>query len=465
MIPFVGPSYSLTTRKADVQRSINLMLKQTESGTGKAALNFYLESIPGLTLFASPGSAVRGGIYADGRCFVVAGSTLYEVSSAGVCTSRGTLLSNSGVVDLAYGLDQVVIVDGPYGYVLTLATNVFARITSAAFYGSDRVFYLDGYFVFNRPGTQQFYISAIDDASTLDALDFASAEGAPDDLISLVSAHRELWLFGETTTEVWYNTGAVDFPFARNSGAFLEIGCAAKHSAQRLDNSVIWIGRDTQGAGQVFRAVGYVPQRISNFAIEEALATSTDLSGAIAFTYQQNGQSFYCLQAPGLSTTLVFEATSGQWHERADLVSGAISQHRGRVHVFAFDKHLLGADDGNLYELDPDVYVNGSDVLYRERTSPHYAKPGLVRAFFDRFKADVVVGVTGSGVSPLVELCWSDDGGYTWSAWLSRSLGQIGEYGTRVEWSKLGSARDRVWKLRCTSNAKFSIVGAEIQAR
>lgn len=464
MIPFVGPSYALASRKADVQRSINLMLKQTESGTGKPALNFYLESVPGLAQFADLNNeAIRGAILVGDRCFVVAGADLCEVYSDGTSEGRGTLGALDTVVDMAYGLNQLVIVDGVAGYVFTLATNTFAQITSPAFYGADRVGYLDGYFVFNRPDTQQFYISAIDDATTLDALDFASSEASPDDLVSLVVDHRELWLFNELTTEVWYNSGASDFPFVRNNGAFIEIGCAAKHTAQKIGNAVIWVGRDKNGAGQVFQAVGYTPQRISNFAIEEALATSTDLASSKAYCYQQDGQTFYVLQAPGLDRTLVFETTSGQWHDRVDVVDGSLAQHRANNHVYAFGKHLVGADDGFLYEQSASYYTNAGDVLYRERTSPHNSRPDMERIAFSSFKADVVVGVAPQGVEPVAELAWSDDGGNTWSNWLSRSIGAVGEYAQRVEWHRLGNARDRVWKLRCTSNAKFSIVGAAVQ--
>lgn len=458
----VGPSYQLATRKADCQRAINLMLKQTESGTGKPEKNFFLEGIPGLVLFSELTDEIRGSIVADGRCFVVAGATLYEIASDGTETSLGSLATTTGVVDMAYGNTQLVIVDGTHGYVLTLSTDVFTEIVSTSFYGSDRVGFLDGYFIFNRPDTGQFYISAIDDATSLDALDFATAEGSPDDLISLVVDHRELWLFGDVTTEIWYNSGNSDFPFTRNSGAFIEIGCAAVHSAQKIGNSVMWIGKDVNGQGQVYRAAGYSPQRVSNFAVEEALAESTDLSAAKAFAYQQGGQTFYCIQAPGLETTWVFELTSGQWHERADIVNGDLSQHRGNNHVFAFNKHLLGADDGNLYELNNTTYVNHQDVLYRERTSVHQSAPSLERVAFNTFKADVTVGDTGSGVTPVVELCWSNDGGRTWSNWLARTLGEIGEFSTRVEWHKLGTARDRVWKIRCTDNARFSIIGAAV---
>lgn len=49
-IPFVGPSYDLAVKKADVQRSVNLMPTPIESGMGKAPM--FLKPVPGLTQFS-----------------------------------------------------------------------------------------------------------------------------------------------------------------------------------------------------------------------------------------------------------------------------------------------------------------------------------------------------------------------------------------------------------------------------
>lgn len=458
----VGPSYSLATRKAAVQRAVNYMLRAVEPGNEKSG--FYLQQVPGLTHFATLGQEIRGAVQVGQRLFVVSGALLYEVASDGVGTVLGTLTSSTGAVDMAVGVTQLVIVDGDYGYMLTLASNDFAAITDADFYGSTRVAYLDGFFVFIRPDSQQFYISAIDNANDLDALDFASAESSPDELVSVVVTQRELWLLGSITTEVWFNAGAA-FPFQRVQGATIEAGCLAPQSAQTVDNSVIWLGRDRNGVGMVWRAQGYQPQRVSTHAVEESLRASTDIANARAYTYQQDGQTFYALNAPGLDTTWVYDASVGQWHERAEHDAGELSPHRALVHVFAHGRNLVGDAAGKLYYFDPTNNTNDGDTLYRERTSPHEAAPNRNRVFFDRLRLDVEVGQTGQNTTPSMELQWSNDGGYTWSNWLARSLGAVGQYSQPVEWRRLGQARDRVWRLRCTSDCRASIINAAVEAQ
>lgn len=458
-LPIVGPSYTLATRKADIQRSVNLHLVGMET-PGKAP--FIMDSVPGLNLFASMGAAVRGIVQAANRLFVAAGSTLYEVSATGVPTVRGTLSSSAGVVSMAYGITQLVIVDGPNGYVLTLATNVFQQITSSGFYGSNRVRFLDNYFLFVHPLTQQFYISAINDATSEDPLDFASAESQPDNLITLEVDHSEIWLFGSQTTEVWFDSGAADFPFQRNRGASIEIGCQAPHSVQKLDNSVFWVGQDINGSGIVFRSQGFQAQRVSTQAIEQQLQSSSDLSSATAYTYQDRGLSFYCINAPGLASQWCYEVSTGSWHERCDLDSfGNFAQSRVQNYAFCFGLRIVGASDGNLYTLSHTTYMNYLDPLVRMRVTPHDAVPGRVIQFFRAFYLDCTTGEAALGVDAFVELSWSKDSGASWSNSIMRSIGKTGQRFSRLLWTLLGSARDRVWRIKFSGNAPFSIVDGQ----
>lgn len=462
-LPIIGPSYVLATRKADIQRSVNMHLVGMET-PGKAP--FIMDSIPGLALFATLGIAIRGGINVEGRMFVVAGSMLYEISSTGIATSRGTLNTASGVVSMAFGISQLVMVDGPNGYVLTLATNAFQRITAAGFYGSVRVRFLDNYFLFVHPQTQQFYISAINDATSDDPLDFASAESAPDNLVTLEVDHSEIWLFGELTTEVWFDSGAADFPFQRNRGASIEVGCQAAHSVQKLDNSVFWIGQDVNGSGIIFRSQGFQAQRISTQAVEQAIQASTDLSSATAYTYQDRGLSFYCLNAPGLTSTWCYEVSTGAWHERCDLdSSGNFTQHRAQNYVFAFGKRYVGGSDGNLYELSRTAYTNYLDPLVRMRVTPHDAVPGRLLQFFSAFFLDCTTGEAALGVDAYVELSWSKDSGASWSNSIMRSIGKTGQRFSRLLWGALGSARDRVWRIKFSGNAPFSIIDGQANSQ
>ena len=460
-LPFFGPSYQTFDGRASRARSVNLFLAAMEA---PAKASFVLASVPGLIQRATSGAVVRGCIDAGGRAFFVAGSTLYELSAAWGLTWRGTLATSSGQVSMAWGLTQLVVVDGANGYTLTLSSNTFARITDADFPGASSVGYLNGYFTFVVPGGQQAYVTAIDDASNIDALDFVSAERVPDDLVGQAIVFGEQWLLGSLSAEVWSASGATssDYPLQRNNGANSDVGCMAAGSVQTLDNGFMMLGRDRNGGGMVYRANGLQLQRVSTQAIEQALAASSDLSAAVAYTYQQDGLTFYCLNAPGLSSTWCYEVSTGQWHERCDL-DGLGELTAGRVtHAMYANGFVVGFDaDGKVYEVSRTAYTNAGDALVRLRVSPNDVVPSRDRIFYSEFAADVTTGLAAQGEEFFAELGYSNDGGNTWGAYLPRSVGKVGEFFARLFWTRLGMARDRVWRLRYSGNTPFTIVSGE----
>jgi hypothetical protein len=202
----------------------------------------------------------------------------------------------------------------------------------------------------------------------------------------------------------------------------------------------------------------------ADFSANEALQAIPDRSGAVAYTYQQDGHSFYCLNVPGLATTWVYDVAAGEWHERAELVDGEYTQHRGTCHAYAFGKHLIGAADGKIYSYDPLANTNNGDVLVRDRISPHMSNPGYEKQYFKILQIDCAVGAgLADGSAPSLQMRYSDDGGIAWGNWRAASMGVIGSRTTRAIFRRLGGGRDRVWQIRTTDDVAFSIVGANVE--
>jgi hypothetical protein len=458
VIPFAGPSYQLETRKASQQRSVNLFLAGMETQS-KAA--FILQSAPGLDLATTGVGVTRGVLPVGGRLFGVFGSGLYEIGSTGALTLLGSLASSTGECSMEYGLTQLVVVDGTRGYVLTLSSNAFAQITDPDWPGANFVSYLDGFFVLTREGSQEAYVTAIDDATSLDALDFASAESRPDPIVAHIVSNREVVYLGQVTTERHFNAGSADYPFSRDGAANTEVGCLAPFSVKPINNSFMWVSRDVNGVGYVMLDANRQPQRVSTVAVEEALQGSSDLSAAVAYTYQQGGRMFYALNAPGVPATWVYEATAQAWHERCDL--DGWGQFRAlRVTHAAFAHGVQWAFDasGNVYRMGSQYNTYAGDTLKRTRISPNDVTATRDRQFFSEFSLDCTTGEAPQATEPMVELSWSDDGGYTWGNPVAMSAGAVGNYLPRVTWCRLGSARDRVWRVDFAANAPFAIIDA-----
>lgn len=465
---FVGSSYTARSRTADAQRTVNLYPEVIESQTGRSVAALY--GTPGLALWATlAGGAVRGLLrFSQTLAVAVAGANVYTLTTAGAAALVGVISNGTFPVSMASNGSVVMLVGGGDGYFIDPAAGTLTRINDADFYGATRVDYLDGCFVWNRPGTGQFQISQLY-GTNIDGLDFATAEGAPDALVSLIVDHRELWLMGETSTEVWFNSGNADFPIERISGAFIEMGCAAAHSVAKLDNSVFWLAADDRGQGVVLRAVGYRPQRISTHAVEYAIGQMADISDAVAWTYQQEGHSFYVLSFPSGGQTWVFDAAANEWHERAwrNPTTGALGRHRAQCHMAFAGASIVGDwETGKLYRLDLDTFSDDGAPLPRIRRCQHLSADGALQ-FFHSLQIIMETGVglgSGQGSDPQAMLRWSDDGGFTWSNELWVGLGRMGERRARALWRRLGKGRDRVFEVTITDPVKVAIVDAVLSA-
>jgi hypothetical protein len=241
----------------------------------------------------------------------------------------------------------------PSAFIYNANTGVFAQVTDPDFPGAVTVGYLDSYFVFNEPNSQRVWVTSLLDGTAIDPLDFASAEGNPDNIVSLMVDHREVWLFGNNTVEVWYNAGLADFPLARIEGAFMETGCLAPYSVAKLDNAVFWLGSDARGNGIVYRNQGYNAQRVSTHAIEWQIQQYGVLNDAIGYSYQQDGHSFYVLTFPTAQATWVFDVATGAWHERAYWDGVQYRRHRSNCQANFAGQVLVGDwENGNVYALD-----------------------------------------------------------------------------------------------------------------
>lgn len=464
----VGPTYQSRSVNVDCQRSINLFPELDELRTAPNGELGPLVSTPGKRLLASIGTGPIRATYSTstGRFAVVSGNGLYLVQRDWSYTLAGTLNTNSGRCGIADNGTQLIVVDGPYGYVVTMADGTFAQISSPGFVGATNVVFQDGYFICNNPGTGQFYLSSLYDGLTWDPLDFATAEGSPDHLVTVLSVHRQLVLVGERTIEVWWNAGNADFPFSRYDGVFVEYGCAAPWTAAKFANTLLWVGAGQNSDGIVWMAEGYQPKRISNHSVELALLNAGDLSTCTAYVYQSQGHIFYVLNLPDGLTSWVYDIATGQWHERAYFNQGILERDRGECYAYVYETDVVGDyENGNLYALDNSVYTDAGTTIKRIRRSPHLSN-NMHRMFHRKLTIDAQMGVgldgVGQGTDPQIILRWSDDFGNTWSTERPKPLGKIGVYKNRAYWDRLGASRTRVYEISVTDPVPVTILGAEL---
>jgi hypothetical protein len=280
---------------------------------------------------------------------------------------------------------------------------------------------------------------------------------------------RYIWLFGEQTSEVWYNTGASPFPFAPYPGILIRHGIAAPFSHAIVGTDIIWLGRSIEGRGRILRAAGFTPEVISNYPIQTAIDDYDNVESAKADSYTDRGHSFYLLNFDLQGVTWAWDAETGLWCQRGTWISedNEFTSWRPRYHAFAFGHHrMLDAQTGALYHMDSTL---GEDVDGREirrlRRAPAIVNE-MVRVFYSEFELDLETGLgtsSGQGSDPQVMLRMSNDGGKTWGNEVWRSAGMQGQYSTRVNWHRLGYGRKRVFEVSVTDPIPWRLCGAYIK--
>ncbi len=452
-IPFAEQAYESRSKPFAAQRCVNLYM---EPGTKGTMTDSVLYGTPGLDLWASLGSDRIWGMHVMGaNLYVVSGNNVYVVNSASSSTLLGTMGTVSNVVIMDdNGTNVIILLESGAAYLATATT--LTQITDGDYISSSSVTVLDSFAIFTKIDSDQFQISALNNAAAYDPLDIATAEGTSGNLVRAISIRGELWLFKQFSTEIYYNSGAGDFPFIPIGSATIQRGCAAKRSVAIESNTVMWLGDDRV----VYLGQGYSPTRISTFAIEKDIETYSVISDAEAFCYTEEGHKFYVLTFPTENVTWVYDITTRLWHERE---SFGIGRWRATSYAFFAGLNLVGDfETGKIYSLNLDTYTENGTTIQRIATSPPiFADTN--RVIFDRLQVmfDTGLGlVSGQGSDPQAMLRYSDDGGYNWSNERVVSIGLMGQYKNRAVWRRLGQARERIWEITVSDPIRVNITGA-----
>jgi len=347
--------------------------------------------------------------------------------------------------------------------------------SDGAFSGADVVDIVDNYFIYNRPNTQQWAASNLLSPITY-GLSYASKFTGPDNLVSIIADHGQVYLLGETTSEVWADAGTFPFAFSRIPGSSSQHGIAAKFSVARLGNSFAYLARNNRGQSEIVVMEGYFPKRISTHAVENTLVNQT-VSDAIAYTYQLEGHECYVITFPSLDLTWVYDISTGLWHKWL-WVDNQNNYHRHRSNCAALFQGVVLVGDwqnGQIYKLDPNNYTDNGNEIRRLRRCPHLVTD-LQRQYFDEFQIQFQPGVGLEGITnpplnaetvganPQAMLRWSNDGGSTYSNEHWSEIGKVGKYKNRIIWRRLGMARDRIFEVVVTDPVFACIISANLKA-
>lgn len=455
-IPLFGIGNKARSVNVNAQDRLNLYIEVNDDPE-KHVLTLY--PTPGLVSFVDFGAFPIRGMYQKGNFnYVVQRNKLYKVANDGSFTDVGTLNSSAGRVDMADNGVQLMVVDGTDGYILTLATDAFAQIVDADFPACDTVTFLNQRFIVSKTNSGRFYWSALLDGTSWDGLDFATAESDPDNLVRVFAEAGQLYLFGDKVTEVWGDSGAADQAFVKIGGGAVEWGLAARWSLVKYMDSLAFLRKNRLGQVQVCLMSGASAAPISNPQIEAEFTSYGDTSNATAHAYMVNGHPFYQINFPTVGKSWMYDGQSKSWSRRESFDG---------MHRVSFVQQLLGSiygadfENGKLYKIEPDVYTDDGQPIAREFTSRHQANGFETKCPELWIEMEPGVGLqSGQGSDPQVMLRISRNGGKTYGNELWASFGEVGKFGTRAVFRRLGQARDWIFRFRVTDPVKTVFVAA-----
>jgi len=443
-IPFGVTSYQHESLPLSAQRMVNTYL---EPGPPAAKTPAAVVAAFGVQSYVTVGTGpIRGLIHINQITYVVSGTSLYTVAGA-VSSALGTIPGSSRVFMAGDGSHLMITVDGD-GYIWDGAA--VRKITDPNFPGYQWMSYLDGYFI-GGPGDGKFYINhTAFDPTVWNALDFATAESGPDDIVGSIVDHREVFLGCRQKFEIWYNSGEADFPLSRTASGYMEIGLVSRFGITKADNSVFFAASD----GTLRRVNGYTPIRISTVAIEQAIAKFAS-QDCIALSWIENGHTMVGFSYA--EATFVFDASTQLWHERQTY--GLTNWTVGFL-VRLPNMTLVGDSNSNrLGILSADVFTEWDQPMVSTAVSP--TAPNVPHASLE-LEFESGVGTTGQGGDPQVMLQYSEDGGRLWSNEIRRPLGQRGDFKRKALFNRLGKPRlgNRVYRYSISDPVRRTLIQA-----
>ncbi len=389
---------------------------------------------PGLVEEATDGTGLGRGVYRapglfSGDRFSVTGSQLFRNGSlvsfgGGLTAIAGTDLIRWAGTDIVAGLwfcggGDLYLYDGTDVRTVTVPDSLDCSDVTE----------INGYIVIQVVGSGRRYFIRPGEI-TIDALDFFTAESSPDSAVATIATASELWLFDETSSEVWLPTGNSDAPFQRYQGRTFARGATSRDSVLMFDNTIFFVGEDNEQGRIAYRAAD-VPQRVSTTAIEERFRLSD--AGITAVAFILDGHAFYLVSCS--EGSFGYDVSTGAWAEWA---SYGLDRFRGHVAASAAGgKVIFGDSQGpTIYTLDPNQGNDNGDPIYRVVGG---GVPLLGRQSIDSLWLLCNTGASSDpDALPVIRARFSKDGGQTWSDERQASLGFTGQYNKRVRWSRLG---------------------------
>lgn len=455
-LPLVGPTSQNRARQFSSAFTKNFYIEITEAGDS------ILHPFLGTKIFSDKVSQGddRGSHVLKGELYIVTGSILEVVSESGVRTNLGIIAGESRCIFADDGQDLMITAGG----IVYKFDTLLNRQNDPDFENPNSVTYLNSRFIYDG-NLNRFGVSEVLDGGNIDALNYGSAESSSDDIVRTYAFDQKLYLFGERTIEPHYNTTTGSPPYERIDTAIMQKGLGAIYSLSNTDLFMYFVGDDRQ----IYQLKGASVRHISTTSIDHEIQGFNKTDDAIGFCFTMQGQEWYFLTFPNANVTFLYSETNDLWVKLSFGVNN--DRHQAGSYQFVYGKHLVtDHSDGTVYEWDIDTFTDDSQVIQRQRILPvisgeRIKAPGK-RLQMSRVELLMERGVGNADqTDPIVMVEVSMDGGRSWETIKYLSVGQAGEFLTKIEYYHIESFYEATVRITTSDPNFFSIRAAAIDIK
>jgi hypothetical protein len=463
------------------QRRLNCYLEQRVDGD-KSKIVCY--GTPGMKFAFNPSTPqnqpARGMIGNDGALYEVAGNLLLSLSSAGATLASAPIGTSVGLVGMALNPTQVMVVDGSAGYVFTPATSAIVTAGGSFPNGARTITYCNGFGIAEQPGSNTFWVSALNDFTNWPGLSFAAAVQAIDGIVATDTVGGLLVIFSSGHIEFWQNVGAAQEPFVYITNSAVMTGIEAVNSRVHCGDDLLFLAhrgggsfQNSAGSFHIARIRGYQMKPVSTSDIDnilQSMARTSTIQDCTAFSYEQDEHHMAQFNFPTANRSLLFDNTTGLWSEvQSGVTQGAAARHIGNLGCGAYDQQYI-ADyaNGNVYTPDPTTYTDNGNVILREvvtrTTLDDFNTLRVGQLYLDMQTGVGLPNPLAQGYNPQVSLAIARDG-QDFGPERLVALGKQGQYTQRVQIRRCGRARTFTLRIRMTDPVPFVITRGAVRVR
>lgn len=460
------------------QRRLNCYL-EVRKDQDKSSIVCY--GTPGMRLAFNAATPLnfpaRGILGNDNGLYVVAGNTIKSLTATGGTLNTGIIGSSTGLVGMALNPTQLLVVDGSQGYVFTTATGALVAAGGAFPNGAKTCTYCAGFGIAEAPGTNQFYVSALNDFTNWPGLSFAAAVQQIDGILAVDSLTGLAIIFSSGHVEFWQNVGSSPEPFQYITNSASPYGLEAVNGRCHIGESILYLAhnqgggvQNSAGSFQICRIKGYTVAVVSTPDIDsiiQTMARTSTVQDCTAYSFHNEGHDFAQFNFPTANRSLLYDVSTDLWSEvQSGITAGYAARHIGNLSTNAYDLQFIADySNGNLYNPDPTVYTDNGSTIVREVVT-RCALEDFNTFRISQIYLDMQTGVGLSnpalqGYDPVVQLQLARDNRDFGAPRLFK-LGKQGQFMTRINSRRWGRARQANLRITVTDPVPFVIVAGAV---